>query len=331
MLTTKCLVLICGPPACLKSTLINILRCIFNEPILSYDLKSICLNKLDEILSKRMKCHFLSFDDLFRDYEKEIVENELNWKSYRSLIADELERMICHSSSERISSNLKYSSMILDRLFQSFHQSNRSSLIFIEDNFYYSSMRHRYRQIAQRAHLGFLVIHLHSKLSTALQRNARREIVARVSNQSIENIFSKYEFNDDELRIDTTDRGLTSEHLQMIIQRIERACQHPEEFRNVIDDDEQRQRDRQINEENIMHQIDQRLRKFISNYLKEQFQNEGEKSSTDKEKKKIMAEKINQNRQEYLELIRRKVLQFNQDDQIERHFQEFFQLNVHDH
>ena len=318
MLKTKCLILICGPPACLKSTLINILRCLFNESIPSCNLKSICLNKFDEILARNTKCHFLVFDDLLRDYEKEIFENEFNWKAYRSLIADELERMICNSPSERNPSDLKLSSVILDRLCQSFRPSHRRpSIVFIEDNFYYSSMRHRYRQIAQRAHLGFLVIHLHSKLSTALQRNARRELTQRVSNHSIENIYSKYEFDDDDLRIDTDDRGLTSEHLQTIVQRIECACQQPEELLNVIDE-EQRRRDRQINEENVIYQIDQRLRKFISNYLKEQFQIE-EKYSDSKEKK-IFAEKINQKRQEFLEFIRRKSLQF---EQIERTFQEF--------
>ena len=52
-------------------------------------------------------------------------------------------------------------------------------------------MRHRYRQIAQRGQIGFASIHLYSNLSVALQRNQKRELSKRVSNLSIENIYSK--------------------------------------------------------------------------------------------------------------------------------------------
>lgn len=324
MLMIKCLVLICGPPACLKSTLISILRCVFHEQY-PCDLRTICLKKLDGILERRMKYYFLSFDDLFAGYEREIFENESNWKSYRSLIADEIERMICNSTSIPMNSNLKHSPILLERLHHSLNPSNRESILFIEDNFYYSSMRHRYRQIAQRAHLGFLSIHLHSNLSTALQRNSKRDLSKRVSNISIENIYSKYELSDEDLRIDTTDRGLTSEHLQIILRAIEQACAHPEEVRNVIDE-EQRRKDREINEENRLYQIDQRLRKYLSKYFKEEFQIK--EKFTDSNSKKIYAEKINKKRQEFLDLIRGKCLHINNDHQIEQNFQEFLDKSM---
>lgn len=325
MLMIKSLVLICGPPACLKSTLISILRWIFHEQS-PCNLRSICVKKLDDVLKRRMKYYFLTFDELFAGYEKEIFENEFNWKSYRSLIADEIERLISNPTSEPSNSNLKHSSVLLERLHHSLTSSfNRESILFIEDNFYYSSMRHRYRQIAQRAHLGFLSIHLHSNLSIALQRNSQRDPSKRVSNVSLENIYSKYEFSDEDLLIDTTDRGLTSEHLQRILRMIEHACAHPEEVRYVIDED-QRRKDREMNEENRLYQLDQRLRKSLSKYLKDQF--EIKKKFTDSNSKKIYAEKINEKRQEYLELIRRKCLHITDDHQIEQNFYEYLDQSM---
>jgi energy-coupling factor transporter ATP-binding protein EcfA2 len=327
MLMTKCIVLICGPPACLKSTLVQILRLIFNDQQI-LNLAFFCVKKLDEILFKKndikIQYNFLSFDDLFYGYENEIIQNELNWKFYRLLIADEIEKIILSKIQNNLQSNLKYSSQILDRLYQSLKNLNNENIIFIEDNFYYSSMRHRYRQIAQRAQIGFISIHLYSNLSIALQRNQKREISKRVSNISIENIYSKYELSNDDLVINTTDRGLTSEHLNKILQRIEQACNEPEQQINIIDD-EQRRRETEINQQNFIYQIDQRLRKFISKYLKEEFSN-NEKFKIVNEKK-IYAEMINDKRQKFLELIRKKFILLNDNEDIEQIFQRFLQEN----
>ncbi|CAF3310569.1 unnamed protein product, partial [Rotaria sp. Silwood2] len=124
-------------------------------------------------------------------------------------------------------------------------------------------MRHRYHQIAQRVQIGFAIIHLYSNISIALQRNQKREISKRVSNISIENIYSKYDLSNDDLIIDTTNQGLTSEHLHRILQRIEQACNEPEQQLNIINDEE-RYLATEINQQNVIYQIDQKLRKFIS-------------------------------------------------------------------
>jgi tRNA uridine 5-carbamoylmethylation protein Kti12 len=313
MLMTKCIVLICGPPACLKSTLIKIFRLIFNHQQI-INLQFFCIKKLYE--QKETKClyNFLSFDDLFSGYENEIIENESNWKLYRSLIADEIERIILSKTSDCSSLNLKYSSQILHRLHQSLE--NLNNILIIEDNFYYSSMRHRYRQIAQRANIGFTSIHLYSNLSVALQRNRKREISKRVSDLSIENIYSKYELFNEDLVINTTDRGLTTEHLNQILQRIEQACQEPEQLLNVIDD-EQRRKATEINQQNLIYQIDQRLRKFISKYLQEKFKIINEK--------KVYAEMVNDKRQKFLQLIKQRFILTNNNEDVEQIFKRFLE------
>ncbi|CAF1054042.1 unnamed protein product [Adineta steineri] len=321
---TKCIVLICGPPACLKSTLVQILQLILNhDQILK--LEYLCIKKLSEILLKKrlenkIQYNYLSFDNLFSGYENEIIENELNWKSYRSLIADEIEKIILCNTQIKSSTNLKYSSQILDRLCQSLKYRDNENILIIEDNFYYSSMRHRYHQIAQRAQIGFVAIHLYSNISTAYQRNQNRDISKRVSNSSIENIYLKYELSHDEFLINTTDRGLTTEHLHRILQRIEQACNEPEQQINMIDE-EQRRIATEINEQNMIYQIDQKLRKFISKYLKEQF------SSNDKfqivNEKKFYAEMINNKKQKFLELIKQRFILLNDNENIEKIFQQF--------
>lgn len=325
---TKCLVLICGPPACLKSTLMRILQLIFHEQKI-VNLEYFCVRKFYENFSKKyerqIQYNFLSFDELFRDYENEIFQNEFNWKLYRALIADEIEKIILFPIEKTSLSNLKYSSQILDRLYQSLAKLNKENILFIEDNFYYSSMRHRYQQIAQRAHIGFVSIHLYSNLSTALQRNRKRELSKRVSDISIENIYSKYELANDDLVIDTTDRGLTIEHLKRILQRIEQACNEPEEQASVIDE-EQRRRDTEINQQNLIYQIDQKLRKFISKYLKEEFTT-NEKFHTANEKK-IYAEMINDKRQEFLDSIRQRLILLNDNDDLEHIFRQFLQKKI---
>ncbi len=302
----------------------RILRLIFHE-LKIVNLEYFCVRKIYENLnSRQIQYKFISFDELFRDYENEIIQNEFNWKLYRAMIADEIEKIILLQRENTLPSNLRYSSQILDRLYQSMENLNKENIIFIEDNFYYSSMRHRYRQIAQRAQIGFVSIHLYSNLSIALQRNRKRELSKRVSDVSIENIYSKYEFANDDLVIDTTDRGLTIEHLQRILQRIEQACNEPEKQVNVIDE-EQRQRDTEINQQNFIYQIDQRLRKFISKYLKEEFAINEKFHATNE--KKIYAEMINEKRQEFLDSIRQKIIVLNDDDDIENVFRRFLQKN----
>jgi tRNA uridine 5-carbamoylmethylation protein Kti12 len=291
-----------------------------------FNLRFLCVKKFAEIFLQRKETkrhyNFLSFDDLFFGYENEIIQDEANWKFYRSLIAEEIETIILSKISKNSSGNLKYSSQILDRLYQSLENLNNENILFIEDNFYYSSMRHRYRQIAQRGQIGFVSIHLYSNLSIALQRNQKREISKRVSDISIENIYSKYEFSDDDLIIDTTDRGLTSEHLNKILRRIEQACNEPEQQINIIDE-EQRRKETEINQQNFIYQIDQRLRKFISKYLKEKFE-KNEKFQIINEKK-IYAEMINDKRQRFLDSIRRKFILVNDYEDLEQIFERFLQ------
>ncbi len=327
MLMTKCIVLICGPPACLKSTLVQILQLIFDHQQI-FSLEFLCIKRLYEILCQKkeikFKYNFLSFDNLFFGYENDIIENESNWKFYRSLIADEIENIILSKTVKKSISNFKYSSQILHRLYQSLRNLNHDNILIIEDNFYYSSMRHRYRQIAQHAQIGFASIHLYSNLSIAIQRNQKRELSKRVSNLSIENIYSKYELSNDDLIINTNDRGLTIEHLNKILQRIEQACHEPEQQINLIDD-EQRRIDTEINQQNFIYQTDQRLRKFISKYLKEQFSNNEKFKITDE--KKIYAEMINDKRQRFLELIKRKFILLNTNEDLEQIFQQFLQEN----
>ncbi|CAF4319172.1 unnamed protein product, partial [Adineta steineri] len=89
---------------------------------------------------------------------------------------------------------------------------------------------------------------------------------------------------------------------------------------NMINE-EQRRIATEINQQNMIYQIDQKLRKFISKYLKEQF------SSNDKfqiaNEKKIFAEMINNKKQNFLELIKQRFILLNDNEDIEKIFEQF--------
>ena len=324
------IVLVCGPPACLKSTLVQILQLIYNYPQRPIDsLQFLCIRRLHQILSKSTRTSsqlsYVSFDQLFDGHERDIiVEQNSHWRLYRSLIADEIERILLHAAETKCASDLVHASSIVDRLHQSMIHVHRTRLLIIEDNFYYSSMRHRYRQIAQRAQIGFACIHLRSDVSLALERNRRRQASARVSDLSIENIFSKYEYDDDDLIVDTSHAGVSVAHLERIVQRIERACREPERVAPAVDD-AQRRLATEINDENMAYQIDQKLRKFISKYLKDEFSSKERFPGTDE--KRRHAENVNANRQAFLDLVKQRVITIDPNEDIEHTFQRFLDEN----
>jgi tRNA uridine 5-carbamoylmethylation protein Kti12 len=323
------IVLVCGPPACLKSTLVQLLQLIYNYPQRPMaSLQFLCIRRLHQILSKRTQSSnqvsYVSFDRLFDGHEGDIIEHDTHWRLYRALIADEIERILLLATESQCSSNLTHASSILARLHQSMANVHRTRLLIIEDNFYYSSMRHRYRQIAQRVQIGFACIHLRSDVSVALERNRRREASARVSDLSIENIFSKYEYGNDDLIVDISRAGLSAAHLGRIVQRIEQACREPERVTPVVDD-EQRRLATEINDENVAYQIDQKLRKFISKYLKDEFSSKEKFQATDE--KRRHAENVNAKRQAFLESVKQRLIPIDSNEDIEHTFRRFLDEN----
>lgn len=319
---SKCLILLCGPPACLKTTLIRILRCLLSPRRSSDELQNLCLNKLRRILQhpldENLSCFFLSFDQLFVDYEEEILVHDSQWKAYRTLIADAIEERLLPNATLPSATSLPFGSALLDRLTRSLSECSRPpSLWFIEDNFYYSSMRNRYRQIAQRAQIGFAAIHLVADMAVARHRNARRDSAQRVSDRSLENIFSKYELSPTDLTLDTTRSGLTVEHLDEVLQRIDRARREPE---RLVDLEDERRRATEINRENFLYQLDQKLRKFVSTHLQKIFATK-EKFSTS-QAKKLYAEMINEKRQTFFQLIKQGDLS-DSGDELEIRFEQF--------
>ena len=323
------IVLVCGPPACLKSTLVQTLQLLYNDsqrPMAS--LQFLCIRRLHQILGKRAQTwnqvSYVSFDRLLDGHERDIIEHDTHWRLYRALIADEIERILLHATETEYPLNLTHAASILARLHQSMANVHRTRILLIEDNFYYSSMRHRYRQIAQRVQIGFACIHLRSDVSLALERNRRRAASARVSDLSIENIFAKYEYGDGDLIVDISRAGLSAAHLERIVQRIEQACREPERVAPGVDD-EQRRLATEVNDENAAYQIDQKLRKFISKYLKDAFVSKEKFQGTDE--KRRHAENVNARRQAFLELIKQRRIPIHSNEDIEHTFRRFLDEN----
>lgn len=300
-----CLVLVCGPPACLKSTLLEICRILSGEKV--SELRWICLKSLFPRRANKFSCLPISIDDLIFDIEKEIIENESNWKIYRNSIGDEIERRITGEENDRTLEKLRHGRLILSRLEEKFRSIVEPKIVLIEENFFYSAMREKYRKIARRASIGFCSIHLFSDFDIAQQRNELRLGSKRVENDSFRRIFSRYEFprEKDEFLFRIDERGLTTHILRQILERIDVARTNPlcdtRQIRETL-----RQQATLINQNSFSHQIDQKLRKFLSQYL-----------ATNRHENPA---RINDFRKSFLNFVKQNSIRYQSDDELQRDF-----------
>lgn len=66
-------------------------------------------------------------------------------------------------------------------------------VIFVDDNFYYGSMRYEYFQLAKKFHIGYCQLHIEASLEECLCRNRSRDEAARVPDQVILQMAEKFE------------------------------------------------------------------------------------------------------------------------------------------
>ncbi|CAF0854185.1 unnamed protein product [Didymodactylos carnosus] len=316
-MTHVTLVLVCGPPASLKTTLINIVQCIINKFVeQNSTLRKLCVNKIKLCIENKFmqidsNWYFINFDKILFNIETEVI-NE-SWKQYRLLIANIIEIYIKNNLNLPPPSNelkflidyssFKYAKIIYDRIYQIFYCTknipSNNIIIVLEDNFYYHSMRYRYYQIAQCFNTSFMSIHLQCNIHTTLERNKKRN--GNVTEQSIHNIQSKYELPDiiwekNSMIIDTT-YGFHLNTIIQFFQLITNVRLKPEKMINFLfEQQQQRDESTKINQTNVIHQTDQIIRKYISTYLKEKLN-----TISNVQMKKVYAENVNKCRMMFLE------------------------------
>ncbi len=66
-------------------------------------------------------------------------------------------------------------------------------VIFVDDNFYYGSMRYEYFQLAKKFETGYCQLHIEATIEECLIRNRSRDEADRVPDEVIEQMAKKFE------------------------------------------------------------------------------------------------------------------------------------------
>ncbi|XP_063434932.1 L-seryl-tRNA(Sec) kinase-like isoform X2 [Mytilus trossulus] len=197
------------------------------------------------------------------------------WKEYR----EEIGFCIDHLLNKEISlENLTQPPPgVSDALWEKFYAivrrqitSAESVVIVLDDNMYYTSMRHKYFQIARKYTCGFCQLYLACNIQTALERNVKRSqpitedvIVAMATKIEPPNRqINSWETNS---IVINTESNIES-HLPRIMSLVNTAMLNPiqplEETDPMITAES-----RQICSSNVIHQSDQILRKIVSHKM----------------------------------------------------------------
>ncbi|XP_071169295.1 L-seryl-tRNA(Sec) kinase-like isoform X1 [Mytilus edulis] len=266
--SSKCLVVLSGIPGCGKSTLAKLL----------YD-------KLGGIYVEEQSTHVKSskcFDVIVVSYDELIPENipldaksQQTWKEYREEIAFCIDYLVNKEIS--LANLTKPPPGVNDALWGKFYAivrrqitSAESVVIVLDDNMYYTSMRHKYFQIARKYTCGFCQLHLACNIQTALERNLKRSqpitedvIVAMATKIEPPNThINSWETNS---IVINTESNIESQ-LPRIMSLVNTAMLNPvqpiEETDPMITAES-----RQICSSNVIHQSDQILRKIVSHKM----------------------------------------------------------------
>ncbi|CAL1273512.1 unnamed protein product [Larinioides sclopetarius] len=146
-------------------------------------------------------------------------------------------------------------------------------IFFVEDNFYYRSMRYEWFQIARRNNIGFCEVFVQCPLNMAIYRNSTRGY--NIPEQKIKMMLTcmeypnsvKYKWEKYSLVFDSSSE-LNCSTLTPIVRLIEEAADNPAEL--MIN--EEKIEAQKVCSKNAVHQADNILRKLISKkilYFKE--------------------------------------------------------------
>uniref|UniRef100_T1IIU3 L-seryl-tRNA(Sec) kinase n=1 Tax=Strigamia maritima TaxID=126957 RepID=T1IIU3_STRMM len=150
---------------------------------------------------------------------------------------------------------------------------NKNLFVIIDDNLYYRSMRYEYFQVARTYECGFCQIYLNCDISIALQRNTSRmhsvseEVIKAMANKLEEPLPDKSQWEKYSISI-CTSFEVTDSELSKTTELIRTSIENPFQQLNEIDE-EIKQNSRQISNTNIIHQVDNFLRKAAGQLIKQ--------------------------------------------------------------
>eukprot|EP01119_Soliformovum_irregulare_P024346 TRINITY_DN8704_c0_g1_i1.p1 TRINITY_DN8704_c0_g1~~TRINITY_DN8704_c0_g1_i1.p1 ORF type:complete len:293 (+),score=57.92 TRINITY_DN8704_c0_g1_i1:31-909(+) len=226
-----CLLLLCGLPGAGKSTLSKCMRIVFPE---------VCS---DHQLDGKLEC--VEYDAVMRDEQKDQKWTPEMWRFVRSdLVPKRVQEAIAEGQNR-----------------------NGVTIILLDDNFYFRSMRKMYFQMAQQHDIGFIQLFLDTDIETAQRRNQEREVRNRVPENIIQSMAQKFEKDGQALW------EKHSIHVSMIgnTNEISKQIPWPQIFAMWSDplpcnltDEEEKIADRQMTAQNFIHRLDIALRREMN-------------------------------------------------------------------
>jgi tRNA uridine 5-carbamoylmethylation protein Kti12 len=148
---------------------------------------------------------------------------------------------------------------------------NGICVVILDDNFQYSSMRDEYARMCKKFQVHFSIIILTAPLNTCLERNKNRN--EQIDEKTLIEMNNKIEILSREKDVTVLDTSkLTTSHIiEVIHQNINSTLEKPlpvyisqEEINQMKD------KDRQLCNENAVHQMDLKLRKKVGELIKNQ-------------------------------------------------------------
>ena len=245
------LCLLCGLPASGKTTICKKLCKIKSEVIhVSFDE---LIGKLDLEIDKWK----LTRNDVIR-LIKIIVESLLNEKEINLNVSKEFSLLNMNSLNKLISD-----CNLINR------ENDDMVVILVDDNMYLKSMRKKIYQIAEEFTISFLLLYISCSLEICKQRNKIRSDSILVNDEVIENINKQMEIPKDEFinifEVDTNNLDNIEDIVENIFSTIKNCSKFLIKSKRISPNElYKREENKKINLNNIIHQADLCIRRFIT-------------------------------------------------------------------
>ena len=237
-------------------------------------------------------CSFLS--------ENNCVVNCVHYDDIVSL--EEQAKIALSSTSERTKKYRRDMRVQVESILTKFKSSSTKSVVIVDDNNYYRSMRYEYYQLAAKYYVGYLQIFVQCKASDALLYNMSRPESSRVPDIVIMEMDNKFESPceswENFLTVERIGLG-EKEALIAIWNRIQQSLNNPVATIKILEEKKiVSLQNKLCNDHNILHNVDKVLRRKVSQTVRERKE----------ENARVLALRLNDIRQSILESIKTGVI-----------------------
>lgn len=222
--------------------------------------------------------HRVSFDDLVSVKQQQEAAESKFAKDFRNIMRTNVESVLTNFNSG----------------------TSFQTVVLVDDNNYYCSMRYEFYQLAAKYCAGYLAVFINCSVEEACIGNQSRPTEERVSDDVIHKMALKFEDPRDSwencLKLDL-DASRRNETLETIRLRISETLLNPVLTLKLMDEKRARSEvDRLINHKNVVHKVDQILRKMIGEMIQQE--------RKDHYETRVLAKTLNDLRQKLLHDIK---------------------------